>query len=185
MGTPKLLLPWRGSTVIEHVLAAWQAAGVTRRVVVTHHDDIELAQLACAAGADVVTPPIPPPDMKASVWAALEYLIEREHPTPDDAWLLAPADMPRLDATVIRILLEAARQHPGAILVPTLQGQRGHPVLFRFSMAEAVRTLSEPEGVNQLLGRFPVMEVPVADQTILNDLDTPDDYEKLKEPERF
>lgn len=181
MGAPKLLLPWRGSTVIEHVLSAWQAAGVTRRVVVTHRDDLELSRLARAAGADVVTPAIPPPDMKSSVRAALEYLIDRDHPAPDDAWLLAPADMPQLDATVIQALLAAAPQYPGAIVVPTHEGQRGHPVLFRFSMVEEVRSLSESEGVNQLLARFPVVEIPVGDRAILEDLDTPEDYERLSE----
>lgn len=181
MGAPKLLLPWRGSTVIEHVLSAWQAAGVARCVVVTHHDDLELARVAREAGAEVVTPSIPPFDMRASVRAALEYLIDTEHPASDDAWLLAPADMPQLDARVIRALLEAAPQHPGAILVPTHDGQRGHPVLFRFSMSEAVRSLSELEGVNQLLASFPVVEIPVAYRAILEDLDTPEDYERLRE----
>jgi molybdenum cofactor cytidylyltransferase len=178
MGRAKLLLPWRGATVIERVLAAWLEGGVARRVVVTHRDDVELAQVARAAGAEVVTPEIPPPEMKASIRAALDYLAERDHPGPNAMWLLAPADMPGLSPGVIRALLKAASQHPGAILVPAHHGRRGHPVLFRWPMAAPVETLADDQGVNELLKRFPTVEIPVDDGGGFEDLDTPEDYER-------
>lgn len=180
MGSPKLLLPWGEATVIEQVLAAWQSAGVARRVVVTHRDDIQLAQLARAAGAEVVTPAVPPPDMKASVRAAIGYLAQQYQPAADDLWLLAPADMPRLSPGVIQGLLAAAPQNPHAILVPTYDGRRGHPVLFRWSMSSDIDALAENEGVNELLNRYPVIEIPVPDDAILADLDTPDDYRNAR-----
>lgn len=178
MESPKLLLPWGGSTVIESVLAAWQAGGVARRVVVTHHDDAALADIARAAGAEVVTPAVAPPDMKASILAALDYLAAKYRPAPTDLWLLAPADMPQLSPAVIQALLAVAPEHTGAVLVPTSGGQRGHPVLFRWSMAADVHHLAADEGVNQLLARHATVEIPVADATILADLDTPEDYRK-------
>jgi molybdenum cofactor cytidylyltransferase len=183
MGQPKLLLPWRGRTVIEHVLVAWQAGGVERTVVVLHRDDEELAGIAQRMGAEVVAPAVPPPEMKASVRAALAHLESHFGPAPEDAWLLAPADMPTLNHEVIRQLIASANNHPGAILVPTFNGRRGHPVLFRWPMAAEVHCLNDSEGVNALLARHPVAEIPVAEPAVLRDLDTPEDYARLQRDE--
>lgn len=179
MGSPKLLLPWGKHTLIEHVLAAWKSAGIERRVVVVHRDDHALAELAANAGADVVAPDVPPPDMKASVQAALAYIAERHAPGAQDVWLLAPADMPNLSPAVIRSLVTAATQHPGAIVAPTYQGRRGHPVLFRWKHADAVQRLGPDEGVNQLLRAHPVFEVPVSSDGVLQDIDTPEEYRRI------
>ena len=109
MGRPKLLLPWRGKTVIETVLGAWRASGVSHVVMTVRAEDVELAALGRAAGAETVVVSPPPPDMKASVLAGLDYLADKYQPQPIDAWLLAPADMPLLSPQVIDVLLAAWR----------------------------------------------------------------------------
>ena len=43
MGRPKLLLPWQGSTVVEHLLAALAHPRVVARCVVCRQSDAELA----------------------------------------------------------------------------------------------------------------------------------------------
>ena len=48
MGEPKLLLPWRDGTLIEHVLAQWLASRVACVTVVVHPDDQELAAVCRA-----------------------------------------------------------------------------------------------------------------------------------------
>ncbi len=181
MGAPKLLLPWGSRTLIEQVLAAWQSAGVERCVVVVHRDDHALAELAANAGAEVVVPDVPPLDMKASVQAALWHIEQRFSPSADDAWLLAPADMPALSPDVILLLLEAADQNSSSIVAPTYQGRRGHPVLFRWRLADEAQRLGLGEGVNQILQRHAVVEIPVPSAGILEDIDTPADYCRLKD----
>lgn len=178
MGRPKLLLPWGESTILEQVLEVWRTAGVDRRIVVVHPADRELAALAAQAGAEVVVPALPPPDMKASVQAALVHLAAQAN--DQDVWLLAPADMPTLRPDVIDLLLQTARQSAGTILVPSVNGRRGHPVLFRWPMAAAVARLAGDQGVNELLRQFPVTEVPSQDKAILADVDTPEDYRRLR-----
>ena len=131
------------------------------------------------AGAEVVIPEIPPPEMKISVQRALEYIAARDSPSEIDAWLLAPADMPALDAEVIRAVCSAAVEHPGRIIAPVHGGLRGHPVLFPWPIAAEVRQLGHEEGINRLLQRHPVLELPISAATILQDVDTPEDYERL------
>ena len=180
MGQPKLLLPWRGRTVIEHTLAAWRAGGVTRTIVVTRPGDADLAAISSSTGAEVLTPAVAPPEMKDSIRAALEHLARVDSPTDADVWLLAPADMPWLSPSVIRKLLESHTPMVPRILVPVQGTQRGHPVLFPWPWAKLLDTLASHEGINSLLTRHSWTPVQVADGIIHGDLDTPEDYEKMQ-----
>ena len=178
MGQDKLLLPWGDATVIESLLAAWQRSGVDEIVVVLRQDQTEL-QTLCRA-ATIVTPAIAPPEMKDSVLAALNHIRKVFSPEDRDVWLLSPADMPQLDAKVVRQILAAHDPASRAIIVPVSDGKRGHPVLFPWPFAPAVESLADDEGVNALLEQFPVHEVNCGDSGIYQDLDTPDDYERLR-----
>src|SRR5687767_3395037 len=90
MGRPKLLLPWRGRTMIEQTIAAWQAGGVSDVIVVVRPDDSALQKVVVQAGAVTVVPPIAPPEMKDSVQFALADVAVRFSPRAEDVWLLAP-----------------------------------------------------------------------------------------------
>ena len=161
MGQPKLLLPWRGQTVIEHTLTAWRLGGVDVTVVVARPEDQLLAEAARSAGAEVVLPAVAPPEMKDSIRIALEHITRRYQPAEQDAWLLAPADMPWLSAAVIRHLLATHVPRMPRILVPVRNRQRGHPVLFPWPVACDVARLPAQAGVNALLKSHGWTAVPV------------------------
>jgi molybdenum cofactor cytidylyltransferase len=179
MGRPKLLLPWKDRTVIESLLSAWQTGGVTHTVVVVRPEDDQLANLARRTGADVAVPFAAPPEMKDSVRFGLEFVAERYKPEPRDVWLLAPADMPQLSSAVIQQLLSAHDPSDPRILMPVHEGQRGHPVLFPWSMAAETRNLPEDEGINAIHKKHGWTAVAVTEPFIHGDLDTPEDYERL------
>ncbi len=180
MGRPKLLLPWLDQTVIQYTLAAWRAGGVTHTVMVTRPDDAELAAVARASGVEVVVPAIAPSEMKDSIQIALEYVARQHRPVAGDAWLLAPADMPRLSATVIRQLLSAHVPSAPRILVPVMGERRGHPVLFPWNLASEVATLAPSEGVNAIPQRHGWIKIAVDEDVFDCDFDTPEDYDRLR-----
>ena len=97
-------------------------------------------------------------------------------------WLLIPADHPVVEAAVITILLDAAARNPGAIIVPTYAGRRGHPTVFAWKHALAERTIPADEGFNWIVKRHEaeVVEIAVDTASVLLDLDTPADYERLR-----
>src|SRR4051812_24822089 len=107
MGRPKLLLPVGGRTMIEKTLFAWQASQVDKIVAVVRPDDEQLAALCRSCGAEVVVPPVAPPEMKDSIRWGLKHVEAMFAPVPQDAWLLAPADMPNLSHRIINRLLDA------------------------------------------------------------------------------
>lgn len=181
MGQHKLLLRWNDSTVIEHVLAAWTASQVTRTVVVLRRDDQPLIKKCRKFPVDIVAPEMPPHEMKTSVRFGLDFIRQVAAPSDKDVWLLAPADMPRLQTATINHLLGEHNPNEPSILVPRCESGRGHPVLFPWPTAAEVSTLDAEEGVNALLDRNEVRYVDVPDATIHDDLDTPEDYKQLIE----
>jgi molybdenum cofactor cytidylyltransferase len=88
--------------------------------------------------------------------------------------------MPQLDSEVIKRVIAAHDPASPAIIVPTSDGKRGHPVLFPWTLASAVASLTEIEGVNALLNRFPVREITCGSSEIHGDLDTPGDYDRMR-----
>lgn len=179
MGTPKLLLPWGETTIIESVLDAWKGAQVRATVVVVPPDDRELADLCWHAGAEVVVPSQQPGDMKQSVRIALRHIAKHLRPRETDVWLVAPADMPHLSSPIIARLLEKHRPDEPRILLPTLNGRRGHPALFPWPLAGRVDELGPDEGLNALVQREHPLEIPcddLAGPDAFGDVDTPEDY---------
>jgi len=181
MGAPKLLLPVQDKPLIAHTIEAWLAAGLTPYVVVKRSDQL-LADACLECGANVIQPAIDPPEMKISVQFALEHIAATDRPQQIDAWLLAPADMPRLSPAIIRKLI-AIHSETAAIVVPTLAGKRGHPVLFPWPLAAEVARLGAEEGINALVARHATREIPCDEFSPADtfaDVDTPADYERLR-----
>jgi len=183
MGRPKLALLLGGRTVLEHVLGALRQAGVGHTLVVAGPHTADLATRAEAAGSHVLVLPEATADMRATVEHGLRWLDERFHPRADDCWLLVPADQARLEAAVVRQLVEARGTPGGAsVIIPTYGGRRGHPVLLDWKHVAGIRAWPAGLGLDTYLrGRAAeTLELAVADAGILFDLDTPEDYERLR-----
>ncbi len=179
MGAPKLLLPLGGRTVIEHVLGAWTASSVTHVVVVVRADDAGLIERCGQFRVELVTPAEAPPDMKASVALAIDHITQRHAPLDSDAWLVAPADLPRLAPSVIDAVIAAYDPAQPMAVAPVHRGTRGHPTLLPWAAAAQVKHLAPHEGVNALVARWPLLEVTCDFPGAFDDLDNRADYERL------
>lgn len=185
MGDPKLLLAWQGKPLIQHVLDVWKASRVHATLVIVRPDDQELAQIVERAGAIVVRPPLPPPDMRASVAFGLGEVRRLFQPAGHDAWLVAPADMPRLSTAIIDRLIEEHAASPDAALTPLIDGRRGHPALFPWHWTPRMRYLEAEEGINALLQDGNCRAIDCSDLAseaeAFDDIDSPEDFERLKQ----
>jgi molybdenum cofactor cytidylyltransferase len=184
MGRPKLLLPLGQRTVLEHVLQALTAAGIERTLVVAAPHLSELATIAKAADVEAALLPEETPDMRATIEFGLRWIEAHWSPAPEDAWLLVPADHPTLEPAVIqhlRATRDKDRTH--SVFVPTYQGWRGHPVLISWRHVAAIRDFPSGQGLNQYLRTQSnqTLEVPVTTDSVLSDLDTPEDYERIRQ----
>jgi molybdenum cofactor cytidylyltransferase len=184
MGQPKLVMDFAGKTVIERLLTALDHPAIIETVVVFRRDDTDLADALAQlprSRVNAVQPEIDPPDMRHSVEYGLEDLRRRHDPQPHDGWLLIPADHPVLDREVLDELITAWHTTDEEILIPQHAGVSGHPAFFRWTLAERLREIPGDQGLNWLSAApgVRVRLLPVDSESILLDLDTPDDYQRI------
>jgi len=182
MGQPKLMLTLAGVPIIERLLQALDHPAIGTRHVVVRPGDAPLQTQVSRLAGTLVVPPTDPPDMRASVALALDSIQHEFSPQDDEGWLLVPADHPVLDRGLIETMMTFwVAAHP-RILVPRRGQRRGHPTLFRWSLAREVAHIPADRGLNWLLREHAteVTELPVESDAAITDLDTPEDYARLK-----
>ncbi len=183
MGQSKLNLPFRGSTVLECVLDALRLGGCDQILVVLGPQALDLQPLVARSGARVYLMDEDTPDMRSTVEVGLRWLEYQYQPSNTDAWFLAPADQPMLDAEVVAAVRRTyLSQSDKSIVVPTFAGKRGHPVLLSWRHVAGIRSHPAGEGLNTYLRlrTEATRELPVDRPSVLADLDTPEDYRRLQ-----
>ncbi len=169
MGRLKMLLPWRGSTVVEAAAAAALGA-CSRLLVVVGHRGEELARLF--AGRDRVEI-VRNPGWERGLFSSVRAGVAAVR---SERFFVALGDMPLVGSAVYRSLLAAP---PAPAVHPLYGDRRGHPVLLAAEMIP--RILAEPPDstLRAVLERVEGREVAVDDAGTLLDLDVPADYERL------
>ncbi len=97
--------------------------------------------------------------------------------------MLIPADARWIEQSVLGRLIASWRESPENIIVPVHNGRRGHPTIFPASLPVEIESIPRDRGLNYLLHANParVVEVPCPEPSVLCDLDTPEDFERLKQ----
>ena len=184
MGRPKPLLEFEGRPLIARVVSALLEGGARLVVVVSPPGDSPegppIARAAAEAGAAVLTPKTRPAEMRDSVEMAIEELKQLD--SPPAAVALAPADGPGLDGALVVRLLNAWRENPERIVIPTAGGRRGHPVVIPWRFMNEIPSLPAGVGINALMAERAedIIEIDVADEARIADLDTPEDLQRLR-----
>ena len=178
MGEFKPLLDLAGVTALERAVTTFRDAGVRDVRVVTGHRANELETLLKHLEVRAIFNPHYRNGMFASVATGVATLEEEL-----DAFFVLPVDLPLVRPVTVRRLLVAYREKSGGIIYPAFQGERGHPPLIARRMAPEITGWSGPGGLRGALARWEEVasDVEVADEQILRDMDTPDDYRLLRE----
>jgi len=179
-GESKLLLPWAdGRSIVETTVEALLASAVDEVIVVIGHDRQRIASRLESYSVRLVNND----DYEAGLSASIRCGVEAAG-TTSRGFLIALADMPRIAPTTIDVLCNRlAHAGPDAIVVPVMDGRRGHPVVFGQDHRAGLLTLSGDKGARGLMeaNTENVFEVAVNDSGIFADVDTPQAYEALRD----
>jgi molybdenum cofactor cytidylyltransferase len=177
MGRPKLLLPWGGSSVIEHLIGQWRSVGATQIAVVCAAKDqpmqAELDRLGFSATHRIVNAH-PERGMFSSIQCAARW------PGWEDGlshWILSLGDQPHVQDETLAVLIQFGARHPETVCQPARHGRARHPVLLP---APAFQRLAAWTGDNlkQFLQSEPRTLCEMEDPALDFDLDEPADYER-------
>lgn len=177
MGRFKPLLPLGESRIIERVVSFFQAAGVGDILVVTGHRATDVRQALEHSNVRCVENPDYRQGMFTSVLAGIRALPEQCR-----AFFIHPADIPLVRPQTVRRLMAMFSDASAKIFYPTFSGQRGHPTLIQTCLVPSIRQWFGTGGLKACMQRYEVdsLEIPVADEAILLDLDTPEDYDRMQ-----
>ena len=174
MGTQKLLLPFAGSTVIEHIVDQLLGSALGDVHVVAGRDRDRIAERLAGRAVAIVHNPDHDADMLSSVRCGLRALPACE------AVLVALGDQPAVTTELVDGLVGAFRESDKGIAVPLYEGKRGHPIMFSSRYRGEVLTRHDGVGLRGLLRAHPdyVLEFPVSTPAVLSDMDCPEDYRR-------
>jgi molybdenum cofactor cytidylyltransferase len=140
-------------------------------IAVVRSENIVLAELLLNAGLKVVFCNDNDQEMADSLSTAIRFSSSLE--AANDGFVIALADMPYIEPATIKTV--ATNLSAGAsIVIPTYQGQRGHPVGFSAKFRSELENLHGDEGARSIIKRYPdeVQMLPSDDAGILADIDT-------------
>ena len=104
-------------------------------------------------------------------------------PADADGAVVCLGDMPQVDAGLIDKLIAAFDPERGAlVVVPSIDGRRGNPVVWSRRFFHDLMAIQGDIGARHLIGAYAeaVVEVPVAGEAALTDVDTPESLSAVK-----
>ena len=170
MGSPKALLAWGDSTLLDHAIGQARAAGVDHIVVVLGPAIKALARQL--VGVRVAYNPDPATGRSASIRLGCAEL-----PTGLEAILIQSVDQPAT-ADILNALFAALGQGVD-VVVPTYEQRRGHPICLAGHLLPELRTVTEEaEGLRSIVKRHAdhLVEVPVTAESVVWNLNDPAAY---------
>ena len=179
MGSPKALLDFRGQPFAVRILEALEALEVKTRVVVVGPDAPRIRP--ALAGHDCLI--VENSDVDGGPIASLRAALRALQPLQPTGLLSWPVDLPHVRVTTVERLIETFRRQPAPAVVPTFAERRGHPVLWGAALFEELLTSAAAtrHGARGVLHAHAAEIAPVAvdDPAVIDDLNTPEDYERL------
>ena len=181
MGTPKQLLPFGRSTLLDHVLAQALHSDLKRVVLVLgfkaktiarglktdlHHPKLRVIENKdCSHG------------LSSSLIAGLS-VVEKD----SEAVMILLGDMPHVTASLINLLLYRYEQSGISLAALTSGGKRSHPVIIGRPFFPALHDLQGDEGAKALFVQHAdlVLLVEPPGEYDDTDIDTRDDYSALR-----
>lgn len=174
MGRPKMLIPFRGKTMIETVIENILNSSVKKIIVVLGACSKEITKqiehlpvITCLNENYTM-------GMLSSVKCGIRFL-----PQNFEAVFVIPGDQPLIGPKVIDSMALAYRKNQKGIIIPVYKGERGHPVLIDRKYRIAIEDLDESRGLRMLSEIYPedVLELETDSPGILKDFDNEADFE--------
>ncbi len=176
MGRNKLLLPFGAATVIETVVGEVAACDQVRDiVVVTGYDGERLAaHLARLPARCAFNPAYRQAEMLVSIQVGLRALTDEAQ-----AALIVLGDQPLIQRDVVQHVIAA--HAPNTLVIPSYHRKRGHPSLIDRALWPDVQALPATATLRDFIRwhERQIRYVEVETDSILKDLDTPEEYNSL------
>jgi len=177
LGQPKQLVNWRGRPLVWHSVQAALGGGLSPVVVVVGAEAKSVRRVLADEPVIFVENPEWSAGLSTSLNAGLAEVEEHA-----EAVVLLLSDMPFVDAALVSALVHEHRRTLSPLVAPRAGGRRANPVLFDRITFPTLHAVQGDRGGRELFQIFPQVWVEW-DESILFDLDSPEDLPRLMEQE--
>lgn len=177
MGEPKMLMPWGKSTVLQTVISTLQLSGMDDILVVTGGARQQVESLVGRTVQTIFNKDYASKEMLLSIQVGLQAKMREA-----SAALICLGDQPQVQERSVRGIIEAWNQNRSRIIVPSFEKRRGHPWLIAREYWDDILRMDTNKSMRDFFAQHKsdIFYVNVDTSSILQDLDTPDDYIKSK-----
>jgi molybdenum cofactor cytidylyltransferase len=174
-GRLKQLINWSGKPMIRHIVETTLRSNVSEVILVTGAgcEKVETA----VEGLPIIIKRNP--DWKEGVSTSIRTGLQASS-SKSGAAVFILADQPYLSSSLIDKLINLHSLELPPIVVPQVLSQSANPVLFDKRTFPDLLTLGGDIGGKQLFSRYQVSFIPWEDERLCMDIDTVDDYNKLR-----
>lgn len=182
MGSPKPLLPFGNQSSITLILHQVLRSDLSRVIVVLGYQARKIKKEIFKASPSSKIKIVVNPEFKKGLSTSIAGALSHVEPKTSGIMFLM-GDQPLLTTAVINKLLKIFRTTSAPVVVP-LYGQRpGNPVIFRTSLIPELKNLHGDTGGRELIRKYwsEVQTVSIRPQRVGWDMDTWEDYQKIKD----
>lgn len=174
MGRTKQLLPWKGRPLLWHVAQSAFEAGMKEVLIVVGADGENIRK----SMPDLDVHFVNNPDWQQGQSTSLKKGLLALQPGFGGVIFML-ADQPQVSPTLLRALIEKHASTLAPIVAPIVDGKRGNPVLFDRITFDELKMVQGDQGGREIFSRYPIEWVEWHDASVLTDIDTKEDYQRL------
>ena len=181
MGQPKALLPWHRGTFLSETIRVL-TAHTDLVIVVAGKNAEQLRPIVDANAAFLIVNHNPDRGQFSSLQLGLQEVLNRGR----DSAIVTLVDRPPASTETVHHLrneyLNLIRQDKIWTVVPDFEGQHGHPIIVGREMIGLLIDAKPTANAREILhdNQSRIAYVPVPDPFITMNIDTPEDYARLK-----
>jgi molybdenum cofactor cytidylyltransferase len=194
LGEPKQLLTWRGETLIRRAVRAAAEAGCNPVVIVVGEtgdairSEVDIRDSRISSFSGLKTAPriavVENAEWRSGVGTSIRRGLEELGESVEGVVLLT-CDQPFVDAAMIGRLIEEHQQTGKPIVASSYANTLGVPALFDRSLFEELRALPGVSGAKSIIEGRRAETALVRFEEGAIDIDTREDFERLKDKSRL
>jgi molybdenum cofactor cytidylyltransferase len=176
MGTPKALLQFQNETFLDRLIRLFSAVCDPIVIVVGLHADKIRSGIQRGRDALFAVNPDPDRGMLSSLQCGLALV-----PPDAAAAMFLPVDHPHLETATLEMLAARFRADRAHVIVPTYDGQHGHPVCIARPLIDELLDLPPNAKASDVIHRHVArtIYIEVSDPAVVTDIDDPSAYADL------
>lgn len=177
-GAIKQLLPWKGTTLIEHAIYTTTNLKCVNRFVVLGANYELIKPKIDSINVEIIINEEWELGMGKSIAFGINHILENN--IECDGVLILLADQPLIDSGYLDLMIDKFKPGQNQIIASAYTTKRkGVPALFDKIYLEELSKLEGDKGAKTLLDIYSQNVLSVSAQHLISDIDTKYDYEKL------